>query len=175
MAFTEIKRLLLTLWIIISTSQQQHPYLFESTVQLTTFGTLFQPRHPVESLGSFSNIQSLFKCVMRCNQNRQCRTFDYDRSSLVCRLFEGDMATGTVVNNATLISSRIGSIRLNTPDVVQQYSSYNQTCNRCDVGKNRYLECDGQVCRCPIHTYWNGVMCLNQPAIHHYHSHVVTI
>ena len=103
------------------------------------------------------------RCAMQCNQNRQCRTFDYDQLSLICRLFEGEFSTGTVLNNPTsLSSSRIGGILYDTTDTLQQYSSYNQSCDQCGIGVNRYLQCINNTCQCPPHTYWNGQMCLNQ-------------
>ena len=104
----------------------------------------------------------MVECAMQCNQNRRCRTFDYDQSSLVCRLFEGEVSTGTVLNNSTLSSSRVGSIRYTSTDVLQQYSAYNQSCDQCGIGVNRYLQCINNSCRCPPNTYWNGQMCLNQ-------------
>ena len=155
------KHLLLMLFFIIPASHQQQSQLFESSIQLTAFGTAFQPRNPIELLGTLSNVRSLLQCAMQCNQNRQCRTFDYDGSSLVCRQFEGELSTGTVLNNSTLLSSRIGSIVYNTSDALQLYASYNQTCDRCGVGINRYLQCINNTCQCPSNTYWNGQMCSN--------------
>jgi hypothetical protein len=99
---------------------------------------------------------------MMCNQNRQCRTFDYDQSSMICRLFEGQLSTGTILYNATLLSSRIGAIIYNTTLASKLYSSYNQTCDQCSITGNRYLQCVNNTCQCPIHTYWNGQMCSNQ-------------
>ena len=100
---------------------------------------------------------------MQCNQYRQCRTFGYDISSLVCRLFESDFSTGTVLTKSiSLSSSRIGSILQDTTDALQQYASYNHTCDRCGIGINRYLQCINNKCQCPSHTYWNGRTCSNQ-------------
>jgi hypothetical protein len=99
---------------------------------------------------------------MMSNQNRQCRTFDYDQSSLICRLFEGELSTGTILNNSTFLTSRIGTINYNNIISSQLYSSYNQTCNQCNIGGNRYLEFLNNTCQCPIHTVSNGQMCMNQ-------------
>jgi hypothetical protein len=157
-----VKHTLLMLFFVISASHQQQSQLFESSIRLTAFGTAFQPRNPIEVLGIFSNVPSLLQCAIQCNQNRQCRTFDYDQSSLVCRQFEGEFLTGTVLNNSTLLSSRIGSILYDTTDTLQFYSSYNQTCDQCGIGINRYLQCINNTCQCPPNTYWNGQMCSNQ-------------
>ncbi|CAF4069866.1 unnamed protein product [Adineta steineri] len=99
---------------------------------------------------------------MLCNQNRQCRTFDYDRSSLVCRLFESEYSTGTILTNSSSLTSRIGAILYNTTATSQFYSVYNQTCDQCSTGSNRYLQCINNTCQCPLYTYWNGQKCLNQ-------------
>jgi hypothetical protein len=160
--FMMLKHLLLVLFFIIPVSHQQQSQSFESSIQLTAFGTAFQPRNPIELLGTSSNVRSLLRCAMQCNQNRQCRTFDYDRSSLICHQFEGDISTGTILNSSVSLSSRIGSIRYNTTDALQQYSSYNQTCDQCGIGINRYLQCINNTCQCPTNTYWNGQMCSNQ-------------
>ena len=154
------------LFFAIQASHEQHLHSFESSVKLSALGTQFQPQNPIELLATLSNVRSMLRCVMQCNQNRQCRTFDYDRSSLICRLFEGDISTGTVVINSNASSSspssQIGSIQLSTADALDQYSSYNQTCDRCGVGVNRYLECINRTCRCPVNTYWNERICSNQ-------------
>ena len=119
-------------------------------------------RHPIEFLSTISNVESLIQCVMQCNLNRRCRTCDYDESSLVCRLFEGEFSTGTVLNNQTLSSSRVIGILYDTTDTHQSYSAYNETCDQCGMGINRYLQCINNSCQCPPNTYWNGRMCLNQ-------------
>jgi len=99
---------------------------------------------------------------MMSNQNRQCRTFDYDQSSLICRLFEGELSNGTILNNSTFLTSRIGTINYNNIISSQLYSSYNQTCNQCNIGGNRNLEFLNNTCQCPIHTVSNSQMCMNQ-------------
>ena len=154
--------LLLILCFVIPASYQQQSHMFESCIELAAFGTVFQPRNPIELLGISSNVGSILQCAMQCNQNRRCRTFDYDQSSLVCRLFEGEVSTGTVLSNSTLSSSRVGNIRYSTTDTLQSYASYNQTCDQCGIGVNRYLQCINNSCRCPPNTYWNGQICLNQ-------------
>ena len=161
-AYKTIHTLLLMLCCIILTLPSMHSQLFESSIELTAFGTAFQPRDVTELLETYSNIQRLVQCAVRCNQNRQCRTFDYDVSSLVCRLFEGDISTGTVLNISVPSPSRIASIRSNTTKALQQYLSYNQSWEQCGMGINRYLQCNNNACQCPIHTYWTGRLCLNQ-------------
>jgi hypothetical protein len=153
--------LIISCLVHLSLHQQQNP-IFESSIHLTPFGTLFQPQNSIELLGTFSSITSLLRCTMLCNQNRQCRTFDYDQLSLICRLFEGELSTGTILINSTSLTSRIGAVIYNTIIAQQFYSLYNQTCNQCSIDGNRYLQCINNACQCPTHTYWNGQICLNQ-------------
>ena len=155
--------LLLTLFFAIPASHEQQTHIFESSIRLTAFDTVFQPRNPIELLGIFPNVRSHLRYAMHCNQSCRCRTFDYDQSSLVCRQFEGEFSTGTVLNNSTSSSpSRVGSIRYTTTDVLQQYSAYTQSCGQCGIDVNRHLQCINNSCRCPPNTYWNGQICLNQ-------------
>jgi hypothetical protein len=46
---------------------------------------------------------------LACNLNVECRTFDYDSSLLICRLFEGALETGYSVPAAATL--RIGSLK----------------------------------------------------------------
>ncbi|CAF0789528.1 unnamed protein product [Adineta steineri] len=154
--------LLMIYFVIYPLTFQQKYDLFQSSIYLTQFGTRFQPHDPIELLYTSSSVSSLFRCSMLCNQNRQCRTFDYDQSSLVCRLFESEYSTGTILTNSSSFTSRIGAILYNTTATSQFYSVYNQTCDHCSTGSNRYLQCINNTCQCPLNTYWNGQKCLNQ-------------
>ncbi|CAF0739986.1 unnamed protein product [Adineta steineri] len=158
---TSVFRLMIYFIVYPLTLQQQYN-LFQSYIHLTEFGTTFQPPDPIELLNIFSSVSSLLRCSMLCNQNCQCRTFDYDQSSLVCRLFESEYSTGTILTNSSSLTSRIGAILYNTTATSQFYSAYNQTCDQCGTGENRYLQCINNTCQCPIYTYWNGQKCLNQ-------------
>ena len=149
-------------FLMYSSSYQQQSQIFQSSIYLTPFGTAFEPRNSIELLATFSNIRSLIYCSMKCNQDRQCRTLDYDQSSRICRIFEGEFSTGTVITNSSLSSSRIGAVRYNTTVTIQSFLSYNKTCDHCTNGRNRYLQCLNNRCQCPPNTYWNGQMCLNQ-------------
>jgi hypothetical protein len=140
---------------------EQQMLLFESSIHLTQFGNGFQPMNSIELIDISSNTQSILRCAMKCNQNRQCRTFDYDQLLLVCRLFEGEFSTGTILSNSILSASRIGAILYNTT-ATQFYSLYNQKCEYCDAGVNRYLQCINNTCQCPSNTYWDGKVCFNQ-------------
>ncbi len=93
-----------------------------------------------------------------CNQNVQCRTFDYDSYSLMCRLFEGAVETGQVIPSGSL-TSRVGSVRLQP----SFFAAFGQPCAQCT--NTRYLVCPSKrnnTCQCPQNTFWNGVQCENQ-------------
>ena len=150
------KHLIVT--IIIGHAAAQESLLFASFMRFTGFGTMFQPRHPIEWLLTIPNVPAVLRCAKECNQIRLCRTFDYDRQSCVCRLFEGEFSTGTSLMNGTSVSSRIGYIDY----TANLFASFNQTCDQCSNANNRYLQCTNNVCQCLPNTYWDGQMCSNQ-------------
>jgi hypothetical protein len=92
--------------------------------------------------------------ALACNINVQCRTYDYDSSSLVCRLFEGALDTGYIISAAP--TSRVGSLRY----VPVYFTDYSHPCSQCI--ESRYLTCSNNTCQCPLHSFWNGSQCENQ-------------
>jgi hypothetical protein len=97
------------------------------------------------------------QCLAMCNLNPQCRTAVYDSTSEHCQLYEGEISTGKIIwsNRKTSI---VGGIIYSSTF----YASYNKTGDQCQY--NRYLRIDSSsnLCICPINTFWNGTMCLNQ-------------
>ena len=148
----------LILLVIFGQVDSQQSLLFESSIRLTAFGIMFEPHHAIELLVTIPSTHSALHCAQECNQNRACRTFDHDRLSDVCRLFEGEFSTGTGLTDGTPLSSRIGYI-VYTADL---FVSHNRTCDQCSQASNRYLQCQNNVCQCLPNTYWDGQMCLNQ-------------
>ncbi len=124
---------------------------------LSTIGTQFQPANQVELLATFSNTPTTVSCAMHCYYDSLCRTFDFDSNSQKCRLFEGSVDTGILLSTS-LLSSVVGWI--NIPP--STYDMYNAPSNQCV--NNRFLVSDvsSGLCQCPIYTFWNGSMCLNQ-------------
>jgi hypothetical protein len=86
--------------------------------------------------------------------NVQCRTFDYDSVSLVCRLFEGAFDTQYFVSAAP--TSRVGFLKY----IPIFFTVYQQACSQC--AENRYLNCSNNTCESPLHSFWNGSQCINQ-------------
>lgn len=95
-------------------------------------------------------------CAIACHEQWGCRTFDYDPISGQCRLYEGDLSTGSIVASSSLESIVV------TVDISSDlYSTtYDQPCEACT--HNRYVQCELDTCQCPPHTYWNGSQCLLQ-------------
>lgn len=91
---------------------------------------------------------------LACNLNVQCRTFDYDSSSLLCRLFGGAFSTGHVVPAVT--TSRIGFVEY-LPLI---FKNFGQPCSQNLA--NRYMACLNNTFECPLHSYWSGSVCENQ-------------
>ncbi len=91
---------------------------------------------------------------LACNRNVQCRTFDYDSSSLACRLFEGALDTGSIVSAST--TSRVGSLQY----FPIFFNAFQQPCSQCI--ESRYLTCLNNTCQCPLYSFWNGSQCENQ-------------
>jgi len=147
--------LLLSLWITIGVVQSQ---IFQSRMKFQETGTDFIPANPVELIATYTGISTIMSCFNKCNTNPLCRTVVSDSTCpSVCRLYQGSIDTGTII--ASLSStSRVGGLRYDT----SLYTSYNQVCDPNSPSFNRYLICNNRVWDCPIGTYWNGVICVNQ-------------
>lgn len=119
-------------------------------------GHRFEPVDNVELLSIFTNIRSTISCAMMCYRNSLCRTFDFDSISRRCRLFEGSFDTGSLLPNFP--STIVGWITLDP----SMFTLYNATSSQCM--NSRFLNSTSLSghCECPIHTFWNGSMCLNQ-------------
>ncbi|CAF4226550.1 unnamed protein product [Adineta steineri] len=123
---------------------------------ITKPGNQFQPANIIELLAINPNIRTLIRCAILCDRNIQCRTFDYDSISKQCRLFEGSIDTGILLSVSS--ASVVGSIKIDE----SLYDLYNASSDACV--NNRFLVSDtlNNWCHCPIHTYWNGSICVNQ-------------
>ncbi|CAF1249744.1 unnamed protein product [Adineta steineri] len=123
---------------------------------ITKPGNQFQPANIIELLAINPNIRTLIRCAILCDRNIQCRTFDYDSISKQCRLFEGSIDTGVLLSVSS--ASVVGSIKIDE----SLYDLYNASSDAC--ANNRFLVSDtlNDWCHCPIHTYWNGSICVNQ-------------
>lgn len=100
----------------------------------------------------------LIYCSSLCNQRSDCRTYDFDYNTKLCRLWDADTTTGSIIISAKL-QSVVGSIRF--PSNIYE-NIYNQSCQKCV--QSRYFICDQitKTCQCPFKTYWNGSICTAQ-------------
>jgi hypothetical protein len=131
--------------------------VYYSYIALSSFGMEFQPRMATQIL-SMATSRSIARCSAACNQLEPCRTFDYDSSSKQCRLFEGDSTTGSTVPSASPTS--IGGTVPVFPSLFT--STHNQPCPMCDQTRYGFCSMNTSTCRCPKHTYWNGLICALQ-------------
>jgi len=163
---TTLVILLLTLVAVVDSQTLSRSY-----IRLSGWSKSFQPANSIELLETQS-VSSLLQCgsgkiehfyyfykqimlhSLACNLNTQCRTFDYDSSSRVCRLFEGALETGYTVS--AVPTSRVGSVQYFSIF----FNAFQQPCSQCT--ENRYLTCLNNTCQCPLHSFWNGSQCENQ-------------
>jgi hypothetical protein len=135
-------------------------YIMSTYIDLQLYGTQFAPINQVEFISTLYNVESLTFCAtLCCSHNSLCRTFDYS-STDQCRLFEGDISTGTVHN---FLQSIVGAIVYYPTLGLSLSSNYNHTCmNNCD--SEHYFVCNNltQRYQCPSNTFWNGTFCVNQ-------------
>jgi hypothetical protein len=120
-------------------------------------GLKYQPNNNIQLI-STNSIQTKLLCSVACNQLSSCRIFDYDTVSKRCRLFEGDLTTGSIISSSST-ASVVGTVQISS----NLYSSvYNQSCQFCQ--QNRYETCsiNASTCQCSGHTYWNGLVCALQ-------------
>ncbi|CAF3674483.1 unnamed protein product, partial [Adineta steineri] len=102
------------------------------------------------------NTKSLFSCAQTCHSNGNCRIFDFDDQSLLCRLFQGNIITmGSIVPSSSS-QSRVGSRKYNA----EQFINHGQSCSLCEG--SRYMRCINNTCHCEIHTYFDGTICQSQ-------------
>lgn len=88
---------------------------------------------------------------MKCSEEIACSLLDFDSSNNRCRLF----LFGSIIPSSSS-SSRVGSVRYS----VNEYSKYNETCERNGNEINRYLICgSNNRYECSSTFFWNGTMC----------------
>ena len=122
---------------------------------ISGLGMEFIPIHPVELLEG-TMAPNRLRCALACHERVACRTLDYDPISHRCRLYEGDLTTGSLT--ASNLSSSIVMSMILAPNVYA--ATHNQPCQACV--DSRYEQCSGGTCQCPPRTYWNGSRCLCQ-------------
>ena len=131
--------------------------MYQSLVELSSSGLTFVPAHAIEYLVSIPNVRTLKQCHQHCHFNFLCRTFVYDSNAMLCTLYEGLKSTGNVLI-ANTTTSVVGALSYSADLFLQ----YGQPCGSCS--DDRYLQCSigSSFCACPIHSFFNGLICENQ-------------
>ena len=122
---------------------------------ISGIGMEFLPIHSIELLQS-TMAGNRLRCAIACHARAACRTLDYDPTSHRCRLYEGDLTTGSLV--ASNLSISIVMTMAFTSTVYA--ATHNQPCQAC--ADSRDAQCSAGTCQCPPRTYWNGSQCLCQ-------------
>lgn len=124
------------------------------TFTVTTGGYEFQAHDDIQLL-SIKFLLTRSSCVAACHQHQQCHTFDYDKSTRRCRLFQGDQTTGSDMLS-TSNDSFVGSLVI---PYSASSSIFNQSCSVCV--DNRYFMCSdvSNTCQCSPDMYWDGNLC----------------
>jgi hypothetical protein len=142
--------ILLFFTLILSTNQQQIATLF----QVSSFGIGFSPANSSDLISNQTDVRSMTRCVTACLINTECYTVGYDSSSFLCCLFAVWVYEGTIVQSASLPTSRIAYIE-QKPIL---YHLYSQSCHAL-YAINRFLWCINGQWSCPTGQFYNGSIC----------------
>ncbi|CAF1221759.1 unnamed protein product [Adineta steineri] len=135
---------------------QSIPLDWQSSMNLSSPGFQFSPINYQALFLSQINTKSLFSCAQTCHSNGNCRIFDFNDQSLLCRLFQGNIITmGSIVPSSSP-QSRVGSRKYN----VEQFLNHGQSCSLCEG--SRYMRCINNTCQCEMNTYFDGLICQSQ-------------
>ena len=128
--------------------------IFQSRIKMSSLGKEFQPRNMAQLIFQ-TTMASRLRCSAACNQRPACRALDYDSASRRCRLFEGDLTTGSIVASASATSS-VGIVTLSASLFS---ASHNQSCSACQ--DSRYETCSAMTsrCQCGPRSFWDGSTC----------------
>ena len=128
--------------------------ILQSHMDMSSLGKEFQPRN-LAQLILRTTMASRLRCSAACNQRPSCRALDFDSTSRRCRLFEGDLTTGSIVASASATSS-VGVV---TVSASLFSPTHNQSCSACQ--ESRYETCSSVTsrCQCGPHSFWDGSTC----------------
>lgn len=125
---------------------------YTSKIKISSYGFEFQYNIKSDMLESFSGVRKILFCGVKCNLNSNCRYFDYDASTRVCRTF----LRGKVVASQFL-TKQVGTIN----DIDFLYMSYGSACSPNNYEGNRYLKCNtSNLYQCHDRFSWNGSACI---------------
>ena len=131
--------------------------IYQSNIQFTSSGLEYQPNNNIQLLAT-SIASTKIQCSATCNRVSTCLILDYDTVSKQCRLFAGDLTSGSIISSSSS-TSLVGTVRISS---ILYSSLYNQSCQLCQ--QNRYQVCsvNTTTCQCPSRTYWTESICALQ-------------
>ena len=128
--------------------------IYQTRMKLSPSGYKFQRRFDIQ-LTLNTTARSRIICAAMCDQQPLCRAFDYDSTSSRCRLFEGDLTTGSISPSTSLTS--ITGIVLISPPLFA--SIHNQPCHKCQENRFEFCSSNASTCGCWPRTFWDGSIC----------------
>jgi hypothetical protein len=144
--------MLFTILIIVTLSPIHS--IYQSFVEFSSVGHEFQAQNPIQLLLETTFANQLL-CSLACNQEPSCHAFDYDSISGRCRLFEGDLTTGSIVSSVS-VDSIVGIVDL-FPSLFSP--THNQPCGACLESRYEICSTTTNTCQCKPHTFWEGSIC----------------
>ena len=130
---------------------------FQSLMTQYPSSTEFVPANPIELIDTLTGVSTFTACFNRCHMKLLCRVFVSDPASpSPCRLYEGTVDTGAIITSGSP-TSRVGAIHY-YPSL---YADHQGACTSDKSAYDRYLLCVNGSLQCPMHTFWNGSMCVN--------------
>ena len=128
--------------------------IYKAQIKFSSTGGEFQPRHSIQSILNVT-ARSRTICSAACNQQPACRIFDYDSTSRRCRLFEADLATGSIIPSVSP-TSIVGSVVVSPSQFIFKH---NESCQTCQEDRYEYCSANDSRCQCRPHTFWDGIIC----------------
>ena len=128
--------------------------IYQSYMTLSLPGYEFAPQNPIQFIFQTS-FSSRLRCSSACNQRVSCRAFDYDSVSSRCRIFEGDLTTGSIVSSMS-VASTVGIITVSPSSFSQMH---NKSCEACQDRREEVCSAATNTCQCRLNTFWDGSMC----------------
>jgi hypothetical protein len=129
--------------------------IYQSHIELSPLGFEFNPRYRIECMIEKSFVSELIDCAYSCNQDPWCHAFDYDSYDGQCRLFEGDLTTGSMVASVSA-TSIVGIVTVFPALFIE---THDQNCQMCE--EDRYETCSPTTnkCQCRSQTFWFNSIC----------------
>ena len=131
--------------------------IYQSNLHISSLGFEFQPGSPIQLLLQTTHRNRLL-CAASCNQQPPCRAIDYDSSSRRCRLFEGDLTTGSIIPSASA-TSVVGTMVI-SPSLFAH--THSQACQACTESRYEICHANTSTCQCRPHSFWKNSTCAMQ-------------